>query len=201
MLQKLVVKTAVKTVLIILGILIAVFAIFNVAFPQHMATVMESVDNYALAVKYANMRYYYTKDGMDLARCFDDSVLSHDDELIIEYGELIVGHSEYEEICLKKNELFGGRFDYNQKVKTSLSLSYYNTGLTLKAIELASSVTGTDGFAEGNALVVLSAAVRSNSDAEGAAEICKVLDVINPTQKNEVSYLNQVKTLLKSIAK
>lgn len=55
--QKLVVKTAVKTVLILLGIVIAAFAIFNFAFPQHMATAMESLGNYDMAVKYANLRY------------------------------------------------------------------------------------------------------------------------------------------------
>lgn len=196
--EKIVVKTAVKTVLIILGILVAVFAVFNFAFPQHMATATESIGNYDLAVKYSLLRYNYTKKCEDLARCFEDSVLLGEDKYILEYGEKLTAHHDYEEVCKVKNrQQSGSRFDYKHWVNSKLAVSYYNTGEKSKAIELASKDNGTQSFVYGNALMSLSASIRSAGDVESATAILAALEEIHPDDASERDTLTQVISIIR----
>ncbi|MGN0803928.1 MAG: hypothetical protein ACI4MS_00910 [Candidatus Coproplasma sp.] len=196
--QKLVVKTAVKTVLILLGIIIGFFAIFNFSFPQHMATAMESVGNYDMAVKYANLRYFYTKNCYDLARCFDDSVLAEDDENVISYGEKLINDVKYPEVCNYYNRLFNGRYDYNHKVNSCLMVSYFNMGQTDKAIDIACEDNGTDSFEKGNLIIVLSSKIYNTHDAMGAEKLLLRLENITPVGEEQQADYNYVIQKLRS---
>lgn len=201
------VKTAVKTVLIILGVLIAVFAVFNFAFPQHMATATESIGNYDLAVKYASLRYYYTKNCDDLARCFDDSVLLGNNEYIIDYGERLIIDREYADVCKSKNVLqHGSGYDYDHWVNSKLAIAYYNTDKKQEALDLASKTNGKDSFVYGNALMALAAKIRSNKDAESAGKLLDVLEEIMsnfektpPKDNTEKDNLTQVIQIMRSV--
>lgn len=198
-LEKIVVKTAVKTVLVILGVIAVVFAIFNFAFPQHMATVTESLGNYSLAVKYASLRYSYTKNGDDLARCFDDAVLLGEDKYILQYGEELVSRKDFETICQKRNDKMGGGYNYENRIKGKIAVSYYNTGKKEEAVELAATANGTQSFAYGNALMSLSAVVRSQKDGETASLILQKLEFITPTSEEDARYLMEVRSGLKNV--
>lgn len=215
--QKLVVKTAVKTVLILLGIVIAAFAIFNFAFPQHMATAMESLGNYDMAVKYANLRYFYTKDSFDLARCFDDSVLSGNDGSVIYYGEMLMADGNYSKVCSERNELYNGlysdqfgfSFDYNLRVQSSLSVSYYNEAVAKegeerseyiqKAVSFASDANGDNRFPYGNALMTLSVKIINEKDAEAAAVMLAELETVAAEDGKEQNDLNYIKNMLRGV--
>ncbi|MDE5766146.1 MAG: hypothetical protein K2I17_03155 [Clostridia bacterium] len=196
--EKIVVKTAVKTVLIILGILVAVFAVFNFAFPQHMATATESIGNYDLAVKYSLLRYNYTKKCEDLARCFEDSVLLGEDKYILEYGEKLTAHHDYAEVCkIKNQQQSGSRFDYGHWVNSKLAVSYYKTGEKSKAITLAAQDNGKQSFVYGNALMSLSASIRSAGDVESATAILSSLEEIHPDDASERDTLTQVIAIIR----
>lgn len=197
--QKLVVKTAVKTVLILLGIIIGFFAIFNFSFPQHMATAMESIGNYDMAVKYANLRYFYTKNCYDLARCFDDSVLADDDENVVLYGEKLINNVEYSNVCDYKNRLFNGYFDYNHKVKSCLTVSYYNIGQTDKAIDMACEDNGTTSFEKGNSIIVLSSKIYNKHDAIAAEKLLlRIENNVTPVGAEQEGDFNYVIQKLRS---
>lgn len=199
-LEKLVVKTAVKTVLIILGVLIVVFAIFNFAFPQHMATLTEGMGNYSLAVKYASLRYSYTGDVDDLSRCFDDAVLLGNDKYVLEYGEKLTNSREFGEICAKKNAQIGVGYDYRHRVLGKLAVSKYNLGKIEEAVELAADANGTDSFAYGNALMSLSAAARSKKDAQTCAILIEKIDKIEPISETDINYKKEVLGSLRAVA-
>ncbi|MGN0812425.1 MAG: hypothetical protein ACI4MQ_02830 [Candidatus Coproplasma sp.] len=211
--QKLVVKTAVKTVLIIMGIIIGAFAIFNFAFPQHMATAMESLGNYSMAVKYANLRYMYTSDSFDLARCYDDSVLASDDSNIVYYAEKLIKDKNYQLVCTQRNKLYndmyseqlGKSFDYDLRVRATLSVAYYNeavknegderTTYTQKAIDFALETNGVDRFPYGNALMTLSIKIANNSDKAAAESMLAVLDRVTPLEEEKNDYDYVIKKL------
>ena len=199
------VKTAVKTVLIILGILIIVFAIFNFAFPQHMATATESIGNYSLAVKYADLRYKYTKSGTDLARCFDDSVLLGEDKYILEYGEKLIAHKDYQAVCEERNEsnVSGGSYayDYNNWVKSKVCVSMYTSDRRGEAIETALQYNGTSSFTYGNPLMSLASHIKSAADADGATALLSALKQITPVETAEKDYLNKVIESLDGVGK
>lgn len=188
-----------KTVLIILGVVVVIFAIFNFAFPQHMATLTEGMGNYNLAVKYASLRYSYTHDGDDLSRCFDDSVLLGNDKYIIQYGEELTARNDFELICEVKNEKVGGGYDYRHRVLGKLAVSYYKTDKKQEAVELAYEANGTGSFAYGNALMALSAVVRSAKDGTVCASIIEKLDKITPVKEEEINYVKEVKSSLKTV--
>ncbi len=215
--QKLVVKTAVKTVLILLGIIIAAFAIFNFAFPQHMATAMESLGNYDMAVKYANLRYFYTKDSFDLARCFDDSVLAGNDGDVIYYGEALREDKNYAKVCAERNSLyndlysdqFGFSFDYDLRVQSSLSVSYYNEAVTKEgeqreeytqnAIDFAKEANGETRFTYGNALMTLSVRIINQKDEAAAIAMLAALDGLSVEDGKEQTDLNYIKSKLRGV--
>lgn len=216
--QRLIVKTAVKTVLILLGIVIAVFAIFNFAFPQHMATAMETLGNYGMAVKYANLRYVYTNDSMDLARCYDDSVLAEDDGAIIYYAEKLIDDFYYDHVCAVRNgtyndmysDQFGFNFDYDLRVRSTLSASYYNEAVKLngserveytqKAVDFALQANGTNRFPYGNALMVLAISVTNQNDSVAANMMLVALDGVTTENSQEGDYLTYFKSKLRGVS-
>ena len=198
-LKKIVVKTAVITVAIIIVVVSVVFTIFRFAFPQHMATLSEGMGNYNLAVRCASLRYSYTHDCNDLARCFDDSVLWKNDQYIIQYGEELVNNEGFFAVCESKNQAAGANYDYRQRVFGKIAVSYYNTGKKGKAVSFASEANGYTSFVYGNALMSLAAAVRSASDKEVCALIVAELDKIQPANGQELTILNEVKNSLRAI--
>lgn len=197
--QRIVVKTAVKTVLILLGIIIGAFAVFSFSFPQHMASAMESIGSYDMAVKYSNLRYFYTKDVYDLARCFDNSVLADDADCIISYGERLKIDNRFDEVCASRNRYFGGRYDYKERVTTCLTTAYYADGQTDKAIEMAVEVSGKDSFPEGNLYIVLSHKIHNKKDAVAAGKLLVVLADVKYTSEQESNY-NKVCSTLRGVA-
>lgn len=197
--EKIVVKTAVKTVLIILAAILAVFAVFNLAFPQHMATLTEGMGNYSLAVKYASLRYSYTHDGEDLARCFDDAVLWQNDKYIIEYGEELIERGDFAQVCESKNKQ-SGIYDYRHRVYGKVAVSYYNTGKKSDAVNFAAEANGKDSFVYANALMSLAVAVRAASDADTCNLLIAELEKIHPVNEQETTYLNQVIASLRALS-
>ncbi len=212
--DKLVVKTAVKAVLIILGALLIIFAIFNLAFPQHMASLWESTGNYSVAVKYADLRYSYTKDGNDLARCFDDSVLWGDEKSIIEYGNELVVHDDFLEVCESKDAVYTdnlyGAIKYRDRVYSEIAGAYYrrgDDGDLLKAVTVAAESNGSTSFGYGNALMSLASKINKNKDADGAELMLYALNgnvqygftAVNPTDAKEIENLGIVKDAMQAI--
>lgn len=210
--DKLVVKTAVKAVLIILCAVLVAFAVFNLAFPQHMATLWENTGNYAIAVKYTDLRYKYSQDGDDLARCFDDSVLAGDNEIIIRYGNELIAHADFSEICEKKDEIFSnglyGTLKYKYTVYSEVACAYYRRGFDgdlKKAVEVAAAGTPSTSFEYGNPLMSLAAKIRTGHDVNGAGLMLLALngeydfEGVHPTDATEIEYLEIVKEAMRGV--
>lgn len=198
--ERIVVKTAVKTVLILLGIVIVSLGVLNIAFPQYMATFTENIGNYSLAVKYASLRYTYTGDVYDLARCVDDSILSGKDEFILEYGEKLIGSDGYEQVAEYKNtQVLNGAMDYGLFVSGKVAAAKYSLGDFDGALELALASNGATSFKKGNPLAALAAKVRERDDAVSAEKLLRVLDNVNPVDEEEAHYKNELYKLVKTV--
>ncbi len=218
--EKVVLKAAVKAVLGIFIIFILAFAVFNLAFPQHMATITENMGYYSLAVKYADLRYSYTKNYNDLVRCFEDGVLAKNDSYVIKYGDKVIENvQKFEQLCTDKQNA-DSAYEYGDWVYSKISVSYYAEGRKdsnkdngdkkiLKAFELAIYNNGTEEFRYGNALMSLAASISTARDSETAFLMCRVLDegylipegnIITPTDQTQKEYLDLVKTNMKSTA-
>lgn len=205
-LEKFVVKTAVKAALILLGMVLVAFAVFNFAFPQHMATFTESIGNYSLAVKYTSLRYTYTGDVYDLVRCVDDSVLSKKDEYIDEYGSQLLSHERFEEICLYKDEL-GAFIDPETTVgyKTFLcgkvAVSRYERGNFEGALELVKGETDYSLFSRSAPITLLATRVALKKDNVNAeAMLDEFIKVSPPAQSDENwKYFQEIRNRLREL--
>lgn len=214
--KKIVVKTAVKTVLIIIAVLVVAFAVASLGFPQHMATFYESIGNYPAAVMSASLRYSYTGDCYDLARCVDDSILSEKSELVLEYGEKLLAHDDFEEVCAaktqsikeynKNNRPEGSEnvdfvFDYKQYVCGKIAVAKYVRGDFEGALATATQANGTSSFAQGNALMTLAMSYIADEGrvSSFADVLLAALEDVNPSAEDEAALLREVYNSVKSL--
>lgn len=200
--KNLIVKTAVKTFLIILAVAVVAFGIFNFACPQHMATFAEQVGNYGMAVRYASLRYTYTGDTRDLARCFEDAILAEDDSSVVRYGDEFFRKDDcaqvmYELTAESVDETTGRYVDYLSLFGGSLVKSRYATGNFEGALSLALDLNGgTDSFEYGCPLMSLTAAVYGGQDRENASALLEALRGLSPSDEEQKQLLEQ---LIKSV--
>lgn len=144
--NKVVLKTALITIAALAAAALIVFAMWLVISPQTMATSCEKTGNYSFAVTCADLRYKYTGDISDLARCAEDGILSGKDEHILNYCEKLTTHEEFGKICAVKDEaLSGGIYgehtgEYKAYIFGNLAAAQYRAGDTDKAV--ASSKAG-----------------------------------------------------------
>ena len=186
--NKIVLKTALLTIAALAVAALAVFSLWILCSPQTMAGASERIGNYSFAVTCAALRYKYTKNANDLARCAEDGILSGKDKYVIEYGEKLVSHEKYAELCAKKNEQLSqtkyGELaaDYNGYICGHLAAAQYRKGDTAKAVETAQS-GGAGAFAR---LVI---AVADKSDKQAAQT---VLDALNKDAAQNTENLKNI---------
>lgn len=190
---KVIYKTALKALLAVIIALVLAFGVASLAFPQSMASMCEKLGNYSGAVSYASLRYTYTKNVDDLARCADDSILAKSDGKIVKYCGKLVEHEDFDEVCKKKStELL----DYRQSVYGNLSAAQYRKGETQTAIQTAvKAMEGVNGFPKNNAFVFLTLEVQKKADKDTAVLI---LEEIKNYEDQSVTY-NAVKNVLTNL--
>lgn len=198
------VKTAVKTILIILAVAVVGFGIFNFAFPQHMATFAERVGNYGMAVRYASLRYSYTGDTRDLARCLEDAILADDDASVVRYGNEFFGKSDRAQVMYELTadsmDSEGLVVDYLNFFGGGLVGARYATGDFNGALSLALELNGgASEFVYGCPLMSLAAEVVGGEDRVNAPALLSALQGITPSDEEQAEMLriltNSVKNL------
>lgn len=147
-----------KSSLITVGILAAagilIFSLWILIAPQSMATVSEKLGNYNFAVTCADLKYKYSGDTEDLARCAEDSILSGEDKLIVKYCEKLIDRDDFDKLCRQRDEQilrsqYGDltKKTYKTYILSTLSASQYRRGDLEKAIRTAErSEEGVDCF-------------------------------------------------------
>lgn len=143
--KNIILKAALITVGALAAAGILVFSLWMLIAPQSMATVSEKLGNYNFAVTCADLKYKYSDDSNDLARCAEDSILSGEDKLIIKYCEPLVDKTDFDAVCRSKNEQlartdFGyWATDYSTYIRGSLAAAQYRSGDLDKAIDTAAA--------------------------------------------------------------
>ncbi|MBO5328694.1 MAG: hypothetical protein J6B04_05935 [Clostridia bacterium] len=184
--DKVIVKTAIKTVLIILAVCIGAFAILSFAMPSQMATWCEKSGNYSLALKYANLQYGYSNDINDLSRVVENAVYSEDSKNIIKYGEKLVLDDSFNDLCKEKNEYYANgeygelKLDYKQFICGELSIAYAKEGQEDKAVERAFTANGENTFKKPNALISLSVYAATQNNLQLSQKLTEKLNQIKP---------------------
>lgn len=152
--KKIVLKSSLITVgaLAVVGILI--FSLWILIAPQSMATVSEKLGNYNFAVTCANLKYKYSDETADLARCAEDSILCGEDKLIIKYCEELIDREDFNELCRRRDEELSrtqvGKYttatNYNTYIIGTLAAAQYRAGDLEKAVKTAERGKTLDYF-------------------------------------------------------
>ena len=182
-------KIILKASLITVGALIAagilVFSLWILISPHSMATVSEKLGNYNFAVTCANLKFKYSDDTEDLARCVEDSILAKDDEKIVKYGEQLIARDDFDKMCEKRDsELVpldgkqGATNNYKTYILSTLAVSQYRTGNLEKAVVTAEKGGTVASFRK---LVIEVVSSKNKADIE------KVQDIKDPELKASVS--------------
>lgn len=211
--SKIILKSALITLVTLIGAALVAFAVLSLAFPSAMAKMCEKTNNYSFAVRYAALSYTYSGDGEDVARCVEDAISSGKSSLVVKYGGKFLSHPQFSEVCDKKTEewqrAFSGNADIGQQVEErNLVLDYrfyicgeiavarYTRGDMNGALEAAEKgCENYIGFPAGNPYVQLALKVVAENDAQGKAELKSALDEKFGSETGE--YFTGVYDLLK----
>jgi hypothetical protein len=205
--NKLVVKTAVKTVVGIVIILIIGSAVVNVAFPSAMASLCEGTGNYTFAVKYAQLEYSYTGNTSDLSRVVEDAVYANRYDLIVEYGDKLIAREDFSTLATQKDSYYQTQYEsysysYLQYIYGRIAVAYYSANSDYQtAVARAEEGRSRDErgtFATGNAYVPLAVAVAERGDVQNAQTLSATLSSLN-VQEGEQEYLNGLISVLNSV--
>lgn len=192
-----VIKTAVKTFLIILGAAVVGFGIFTFACPQHMASFTEQLGNYTLAVRYAALRYSYTGDTRDLARCLQDAILCGDDGLVEQYGDEFFQKDDRALVMAELSAETG--VDHLYFFGSALACARYRGGDFGGALAFASDINGASSFASGNPLMALASELIGAGDGENAPALISALNGLSVADDGQKALLAEVVSALGQI--
>lgn len=204
--KKIVVKTALITIGLVLAGLAAAFAVASLGFPRQMSDFFASSGNYSFATGYASLSYNYTKDFNDLVLCADYSILSGDDGNVISFCSKLAGNENFGAYCIERDaetqrrlEESGvsdyGSYNYRQYVMGNLACSQYALGYKDEAVKTAASAM-EGGFPKNNALAMLAIKACSEVDAELKEELFQKISSVTPEPQEE-EYLAQILEILK----
>ncbi|MDE6585823.1 MAG: hypothetical protein K2K80_03990 [Clostridia bacterium] len=153
---KLIGKTALKVLLAALIVLIVAFGILSLGYPAGLASFFEKSGNYSFASGYASLNYKYTGKIEDLERCFNDYVMSGNDENTVYYGEKLVNANNqgFATLCKQRDEELG--INYRHMVYGTIACAKYRQSDKAGAVNSAKEafIEG-EGFPAANALVKL----------------------------------------------
>lgn len=181
--SKVILKTALKTLLIVAIVVLVAFGVASLGFPSDMASLCEKTGNYSMATGYASLSYTYSKDVKDLNRCFTDSIYAKNDGNIVKFGDQLINDEKFPEVCenitvikvktdKKEMEI---PIDYKQYVYGQVAAAKYRTGNKEQALETAkNAMEGVEGFPANNALAILSLQVIQSGDKGTAKELLKI---------------------------
>lgn len=171
--NKVILKTALLTLAVLAFAAALVFSLWILISPQTMASSCEKTGNYAFAVTCADLRYKYTKNVDDLARCAQDSISAKNDSLIVKYGEQLIADGGFEDLCTRKDAIIAGTeygayaSGYKGYICGSLAAAQYLTGNTDKAVATA------EKYASYNKLVI---EIYNKKDKDAAGKVLTALD-------------------------
>lgn len=204
--SKVILKTALKTLLAVVIVIIIGFAVLSLGFPKLMASFLEDGGNYSFAAGYMSLSYSYSNDVADLARCVHDYISADKDEKVSQFGDKLVAHEKFLEYCDSESErltaYYGGEkpFDYRQYICGKIAAAKYRLGDNFGTMQIIYSAMDGVNFPANNAFVQLVLMVQERKDKDFGDEILYYMNTIKPLD-SEKEYYEAVKKILTDLVK
>lgn len=195
---KVVLKTALKTILAVLVVIIIGFTVLSLGFPKTMASFFEDGGSYSFAAGYASLSYSYSGDVADLARCVHDYIAADRDDKVSQFGDDLIKHENFSEYCKSETERLG--LDYKQYVCGKIAVSKYKTGDKQGAMKTVDGALTEVGFPANNAFVQLLLTVKEKNDKDFGDELLVYVKTVTP-KDSEAEYYDAIKSILEEFVK
>ncbi len=190
--NKLILKTALKTAACIIALVLVAFTVASLGFPAEMAGMCERAGNYSFATGYASLKYSYTKDVNDLSRCVVDSILAGNEANVIKFGEKLLADEGFAELAENA--------DYKQYVCGNVACAQYASGKKDRAMQtVREAMLGVTDFPLNNSYAVLCIRVCEKADTVSAAELKDGLTRYAPEGERQQKYYDAITKSLESI--
>ena len=193
-------KLIVKTALVTLGSLLAVFLLLLTAMtmyaPRTMASLMDSVGNRSLSLWYTELAYQKFGETDDLTDVFDKAVAAEDTERTVKYGRTLTERADFGEICAAQ-DASGGRITYKNYVYGNTSLAMYAEGEEVGAVLDFAAATVTEGYLPYNAYQMLLYGEAAAEDKAFLSALKSRLEVLAGSMESEtlsadILYLDKI---------
>lgn len=195
---KVILKTALKTLLVVLLLAAVGFAIASLGFPKSMASYFEKCGNYSMAAAYSSLSYSYSGDADDLNRCVQDNIEAGNDRNVSAFGDELLSRDDFSQFCERKSgEL---KFDYRQYICGRIAVAKYRLGNFDGAISLVNGAMSFVNFPSQNAMVQLVLAVREKGNKPDGERLLAEVEKLKPTEE-EQPYYEMVKNILAEFIK
>lgn len=187
--DKLIFKTALKTVILVLVLVILTVCLITVFSPMTLAKFNKKLGNNNLAASYTIIEYNRQKDINDLADIVELSILAKNNKRVLKYSELLISHTKFDKYCDfidSKNNNNNIYASYRQYIYGWNIRAEYMNGDKDSALEKAKSVM-PDDYSINNCMQYLVSVVIENNDIEFAKKILFVLqdDIISGIDDEE----------------
>lgn len=200
---KLVAKTALCTLSVLIGIALIVFGVVSLAAPSAMLAFSDDLGMEKLSAAYSVAVYERTEKIEDLAEAVERNYNVSNYNECAEYGAKLLADPDFERYCAARDQQTAGdhniRGSYRQYATGIVSASLYRMGSTDAAFDTAFTVLNGD-FPANNAVIYLAYEAISAQDVSFCGRMAEELEKITPQDNEETANKDELVALLREVA-
>lgn len=186
--KKLVIKTTVIALSIIIVLTFLVFAIISITSPLTLANASFRLGNKDLAVKYTEKHYLKSLEYDDLALLVERGISANNDKIVIKYAPKFLNSENFEEYSKTQSG------DYTNYISSGYVVALYSEGEINKSISVAFQYVDAN-FSIPNPVTTLVYTASSKNDV---STLTKILTELESLKENEniIKVINAVKSFI-----
>lgn len=200
---KLVAKTALCTLSVLIGLALIVFGALSLAAPSAMLAFSDNLGMDKLSAAYSVAVYERTEEIEDLAEAVERNYNVSNYNECAKYGAKLLADSDFDRYCAARDQQTAGndkiRSGYRQYATGIVSASLYRTGSADAAFDTAFSVLNGD-FPANNAVIYLAYEAISARDVSFCGRMIEELAKISPQDTEEAANKDALVALLREVA-
>ena len=185
--KKLIIKTTIIALSIVIALSFLVFGIIAIASPLTIANASFRLGNKDLSVTFTEKHYLKTSSFNDLALLVERGVSAENNEIVIKYAPDFIYSNEFEDYSKTQSG------DYTNYIASGYVIALYNKGETAKAISVAFQYVDAN-FSIPNPVTTLVYTASSKNDVDTLSKISAQLKSLNSNDniKNVISVIESL---------
>lgn len=200
---KLIAKTALCTLSVLIGLALIVFGTVSLAAPSAMLAFADDLGIDKLSAAYSVAVCERTEKIEDLAEAVERNYNVSNYNECAKYGAKLLADSDFERYCAARDQQTAGdhniRGSYRQYATGIVSASLYRTGCADAAFDAAFAVLNGD-FPANNAVIYLAYEAISARDVSFCGRMIEELGKISPQDTEEAANKDALVALLREVA-